>query len=133
MLINILVVVFIGLLSGSILEFSYKSITHGKIVFPKLVEVQMYIYTAILLYILFIFKTNPMINILFILIFTTGIEFLIGYITFKKGKELWNYKDEWLNYKGIICLKFSLIWLGTSLVFLYILYPWFLEIGLLKI
>ncbi len=133
MLINILIIICTGLLLGSLLEFVYKSITRHKIHPPKLVEVQMYLYTAILLYILFILKTHFITNILIILIFTTGIEFLIGSILFRKGEKLWSYKNEWLNYKGIICLKFSLIWLSLSLIALYIIYPWFLKIGLLKI
>ncbi len=75
---NIFIIVCVGTFSGFVLEFVYKSITHHKILIPKLINVQMYLYTAILLYILLILKFHFLINVLIILLFTTGVEFLIG-------------------------------------------------------
>lgn len=47
----------------------------------------------------------------------TFFEFVIGNL-FLKGylPVMWNYSNLWMNYKGIICLPFSLAWIGLSIV-----------------
>lgn len=47
----------------------------------------------------------------------TFFEFVIGNL-FLKGylPVMWDYSNLWMNYKGIICLPFSLAWIGLSIV-----------------
>lgn len=47
----------------------------------------------------------------------TFFEFVIGSL-FLKGylPIMWDYSNLWMNYKGIICLPFSLAWIGLSIV-----------------
>lgn len=46
----------------------------------------------------------------------TGMEFIIGNL-YLMGivPKMWDYSNVWLNYKGIICLPFSLIWILLSI------------------
>jgi uncharacterized membrane protein len=37
--------------------------------------------------------------------------------------KLWDYSDEKLNYKGIICPLYSFYWIILSLFFYYLLFP----------
>lgn len=51
----------------------------------------------------------------------TAIEYLAGIWTLKQSNvRLWDYSDEWGNFQGIICPKFSLYWaiLGAGYYFL---------------
>lgn len=51
----------------------------------------------------------------------TGMELVIG-ILFKQNilPVMWDYTDMPLNYNGIICLPFSLIWLVVSILAIFI-------------
>lgn len=42
--------------------------------------------------------------------FIIGNLYLIGVLP-----KMWDYSNVWLNYKGIICLPFSLIWIMLSI------------------
>ena len=46
----------------------------------------------------------------------TGMEFIIGNL-YLAGlvPKMWDYSNVWFNYKGIICLPFSLIWIALSI------------------
>ena len=51
----------------------------------------------------------------------TAMELVLGIILLEHmGVRLWNYCFNFLNYRGFICLKFSLIWcaLGAGLLLL---------------
>lgn len=51
----------------------------------------------------------------------TLVEFIVGsYQIFFDRTPMWNYSDILLNYKGIICLPFSLIWIGLSIIGIFI-------------
>lgn len=54
----------------------------------------------------------------------TGLELFSAYTNLKFYKlKLWDYSDEKLNYKGFICLKFSIIWGLLSILFRLAIYP----------
>lgn len=54
----------------------------------------------------------------------TIIEYIAGIIFIKGMKiKLWDYTDEKFNIKGIVCLKFSLIWGALSLLYYFFIYP----------
>ena len=47
----------------------------------------------------------------------TGMEFIIGNLTLLGWlPKMWDYSNMWLNYKGIICVPFSLIWIALSIL-----------------
>lgn len=51
------------------------------------------------------------------LMLITSLEFIIGEMSLQGLiQPMWNYSDMPFNYKGIICLPFSLIWVGLSIV-----------------
>jgi uncharacterized membrane protein len=50
-------------------------------------------------------------------ILITGMELIIGLCSLNGVLPvMWDYSNVWLNYKGIICLPFSLIWVILSMV-----------------
>ena len=113
-----------GLAGGWIMEFLYRSFEDKKLEEPLLVNLQMYGFTAVFSYILYIMDLQPFFLILFLFLFTTGIEFTTGYLYLKiKKTPLWDYSKYAYNYKGIICLRFSLYWLAIVLVYYYFLLP----------
>lgn len=67
---------------------------------------------------------NILIVILAIGISLTLIE-LIGGLIFIKGfkMKLWDYSNQWGNFKGLICPLFSAIWLGVGVAYYFLLNP----------
>ena len=55
----------------------------------------------------------------------TLIELIAGKIFILGFKvKLWDYTNEFCNYKGIICLKFSLIWAALGTVYYFFVNPY---------
>jgi uncharacterized protein len=124
MAIQIIVNYFIGFFVGYILELGYRSFEAKKLIKPLLVNAQMYGLSAIGLYLIYIWQVNLVIKVFLILVLTTGIEFVFGYYYLKVKKfRLWDYSKERFNYKGIICLNFSLYWLIIALLYYYFVIP----------
>lgn len=46
----------------------------------------------------------------------TGMEFIIGNL-YLAGfvPKMWDYSNMWMNYKGIVCIPFSLLWILLSI------------------
>lgn len=58
----------------------------------------------------------------------TLIEYIAGVIFIHGMKvKLWDYSNEKFNYKGIICLKFSLIWSLLGAVYYFFIHPYILN------
>lgn len=54
----------------------------------------------------------------------TGLEFASGSIAQHFFKiRLWDYSDQHFNYKGHICLKFSVYWIIAAFAFEYFIFP----------
>lgn len=118
-----------GLVIGLVVEFIYKSIERKKLVLPQMVNLQMYAYTSVLLYFLYFWEIGLLYKILVVLIFTTGLEYAIGHYLLKHNLKLdWDYSGCWLNYKGLICFKFSVLWLLMSLLVYYTLIPFIINL-----
>ena len=50
-----------------------------------------------------------------------GIELLYRQKTyFLMAIKMWDYSNMWLNYKGIVCLPFSLLWIVLSIVAIFL-------------
>jgi len=121
---EILLVAVSGLVIGWLLEFVYRSLERGNITKPLFINEQMYVLTALFSYFLYTVEVRPIFVVLFLILFTTGVEFITGYLTLKlKCVRLWNYSKYPYNYKGIICLEFSFVWLIMALAYYYFILP----------
>ena len=114
----------IGYLAGWILEFSYRSYESKKFIKPLFIDCQMYALIGAFLYVLYFWDIFMIYKIILIIFFTTYIEFLTGYLALKfKKVRLWDYSEEFMNYEGLICPRFSFYWLVISLLCYYFLIP----------
>lgn len=58
------------------------------------------------------------------LIIPTFIEYITGHILKNfYNKIYWDYSEEPLNFKGLVCAKFSVYWMFLSLMCIYIMEP----------
>ena len=117
---------YMGCSIGWLLELFYRRIKHGKWINPGfLIGPYLPIYgfgLTTLTFIFLLFKDsnlNPIIIILLMGLVMTIIEFIGGIIGNINNVKLWDYSNEWGNYKGIICPKFSLIWTIISGLYYY--------------
>ena len=119
---------------GWLLEVTYRSIINKKFINPGFLTgcvVPLYgVGTIIINSICSIFnKIESDYKLLLIvaisIIILTLLELFTGIIMLKLfNVKLWDYSSEKLNYKGLICLKFSLAW-GVLVILFYIgIYPW---------
>jgi uncharacterized protein len=122
--VQILIILISGLLIGFLAEFIFRSLKNKKIIIPSPYSIIMYGLTGPFLYFLYHLKINMLLKIISINIFTTSLEFLVGY-WLKNYKKiiLWNYSKHKFNYKGIICLRFSIYWLLMALGYYYFILP----------
>ena len=131
---DIVFLFFIGCTFGWILELFYRRLAHGYWVNPGfLVGPYLPIYgfglcTLTVIYLTFYEMSLP--SILVILLMgaaMTLIEFIGGLSFVNKPVKLWDYSDNWGNYKGIICPLFSFIWTMISAAYYYFLSEFILE------
>ena len=118
---------------GWILEVIYRGIVHKKIVNPGFMSgcvVPLYGMGAIILNFICILFSNINTNFKMLILFVvsafilTLLEFICGYISLIYFHiRLWDYRKEKFNYRGFICLKFSIIWGITSIIYYLIVYP----------
>ncbi|MCQ2080221.1 MAG: hypothetical protein MJZ11_01095 [Lachnospiraceae bacterium] len=79
-------------------------------------------------------SNNPTTGQIIICIFVMGVMMtlieLIAGLIFVQGMhiKLWDYKDEWMNYKGIICPKFSIIWTVLGALYYFFIQPEVVEL-----
>ena len=129
---------YMGCTLGWILELFFRRIVHGKWVNPGfLIGPYLPIYgfgLAILTVIYLIFKDsslNPIIIVLLMGLLMTLIELVGGIIGLKNNVRLWDYSDEWCNYKGLICPLFSAIWTAAGGLYYLGLFTGFIIIDFL--
>ncbi len=113
---------FLGACFGWILELFFRRIVHGKWVNPGFLSgpyLPIYGFGVVFMTIIItVFKNlSPFLIIIMMGITMTLIELVGGLMLLKQGLMLWDYSDRFLNYKGIICPLFSLLW--TVLCALY--------------
>ena len=121
---------FAGCTLGWILELFFRRIVHGKWVNPGFLigpYLPIYGFGLTLMSIIYSFfkdvSLNPIIIILLMGLIMTLIELIGGWIGFKNNVKLWDYSDQWGNYKGIICPLFSAIWTAAGALYYYLLAP----------
>ena len=125
---QIVFIFYLGSTFGWTIEFFFRRIVHKKWVNPGfLIGPYLPIYgfgLVFLTIIYFIFQSqsiNPIIIILLMGFVMTLIELIGGLISLKNKIRLWDYRDRWLNYKGIICPLFSVIWTIVGALYYYII------------
>ena len=125
---QIVFIFYLGSTFGWTIELFFRRIVHKKWVNPGfLIGPYLPIYgfgLVFLTIIYFIFQSqsiNPIIIILLMGFVMTLIELIGGLISLKNKIRLWDYRNRWLNYKGIICPLFSVIWTIVGALYYYII------------
>ena len=73
-------------------------------------------------------EKNLLVRVIFMTLAATLLELFSGlFLKYGLGMRAWNYAHNFLNYKGIICLKFSLAWAIVAFCFCR-LYPYISKI-----
>lgn len=131
---DIVFLFFIGCTFGWILELFYRRLAHGYWVNPGfLVGPYLPIYgfglcTLTVIYLTFYEMNLPSILVIILMgAAMTLIEFIGGLSFVNKPVKLWDYSNNWGNYKGIICPLFSLIWTFISALYYFFLSEFILD------
>ena len=115
--------------AGWVLEVIYRSLSKGHFVNPGVLHgpyLPLYGTAALLLIgCVYLFgDSGVIVKIVIYLSVTTGLELFTGFVTQVYFHNLlWDYSNEWLNYKGYICLKFSIYWVLLAFLFEYLILP----------
>ena len=128
---QIVFIFFIGSMLGWVIELFYRRILHKKWVNPGfLIGPYLPIYGFGLVFLSIMYFNfydkflNPFIMILLMGLGMTLIELIGGLIGLKNNVRLWDYRDEWCNFKGIICPLYSAIWTGVGAIYYFFLAPY---------
>ena len=126
---------------GWVIEVVYRGFRHHKVVNPGFLTgcwLPLYGAGGCILYFLSGLEMNMMPNeflrvsciLLLAAAIMTVIELIGGWIALTLFHvRLWDYTDEWMNYKGLICPKFSVFWGLICALYYFFLYPWFHEVA----
>ena len=113
---------------GWILELFFRRIVHGKWVNPgflvgpylPIYGLGLVIVTALHVF-LARYNLNPLITIGLMGLCMTLLELITGLYFLKLKVRLWDYTGYFLNFKGVICLGMSLLWIGLGGLYYYLL------------
>ena len=121
--------------AGWCIEVVYRGFRHRKVVNPGFLTgccLPIYGMGGAILYFLSGLKLrtlpNDYVRVAVILLMAMGIMTLIeligGLIAVKYFRvRLWDYSEEWMNFQGVICPKFSLIWGLVCAIYYFFVYP----------
>ncbi len=117
---------YIGSSLGWIIELIFRRIVHKKWVNPGfLIGPYLPIYGFGLCFLTLIYTMfngySWWLNIILMGITMTILELIGGLCFLKDGVKLWDYSNMPLNYKGIICPTFSIIWTCVSALYYFFL------------
>jgi len=117
----------IGSVLGFFLELLYRKITQNKWIKPgvfKGIYLPLYGLGLVICYFVYNLDVNIVLKLILIGNLLTLIEFICGVVFIKYFKiNMWDYSNNFLNYKGLICFKFSVYWLIIGLFFLTCIFP----------
>ena len=120
--------------AGWLLEVLYRGIRHRKVVNPGFLTgccLPLYGVGGCVLYFLSGLKLralpNEALRVVVILLMAAAVMTLIelvgGFIAVSLFHvRLWDYSSEWMNFKGLICPKFSFFWALISAAYYFLLY-----------
>ena len=119
---------YIGSSIGWVLELIFRRIEHKKWVNPGFLVgpyLPIYGFGLVLLTILHLFlaryNLHPAITILLMGTCMVLLELVTGLIFLNLKVRLWDYSNYPFNFKGIICLGMSLIWVGGGGIYYFLL------------
>ena len=127
--------------AGWCLEVVYRGFRHRKVVNPGFLTgccLPIYGMGGAILYFLsglkLRFAPNEFVRVALILLMAAAVMTLIelvgGLIAVKYFRvRLWDYSEEWGNFQGVICPKFSLIWGGICAAYYFIAFPFLQSIA----
>ena len=117
LLLQLIFIFYLGCTAGWLVELVYRRIVHGKWVNPGILSgpyLPIYGFGLVLMTAIYTLLKNtllsPVVIILFMGLTMTLMELIGGKIGLKNNVRLWDYSNRWLNYKGLICPLFSIIW-----------------------
>ena len=114
---------------GWLLEVAYRSLGRGRLVNPGLLKgPYLILYGTGALCLMeaasLLHGRGLAVKIPVYLALTTGLELLSAFLAQSLfERRLWDYSDEPFNYKGHVCLRFSLYWLLLALGLDYVVLP----------
>lgn len=126
---SILFIFICGGFIGWILEFCFRNIVHQqkKLINPGFLNgpfLPIYGLGFIVLYLICNLDISLILKLFLIMVSMTTIELIVGNVFLKfLNLRLWDYTNEKLNYKGIICLRFTIYWTILGSLFQLIAYP----------
>lgn len=125
---NFLILFFLGSTAGWILELFYRRIIHKKWMNPGFLHgpyLPIYGFGLSLLTLIYYYFDKlslpwylTILTMTFTMVF---IELIAGLMFYNSPKKLWDYSNEWGNYKGVICPLYSLIWGIVSALYYFLL------------
>jgi len=114
---------------GWVLEVVYRSTRDKRFVNPGLLKgPYLILYGTATLVLMasvsLIHEYNIFVKILCYFLITTGLELISGFnAQHFFNMRLWDYSDEPFQFKGHICLKFSIYWTALAFAFEYLVLP----------
>lgn len=131
---GILLIFILGCLGGWIIEFIYRAIIkERRLLNPGFLSgpfLPIYGIGTVSLYFVSSIQLNIVLTVLIFALVTTMIELLVGLIfTHYFNIRLWNYSNEFLNFRGQISLKHSAFWTILGVGFYFVIYPYLRDIS----
>ena len=123
--------------AGWLIEVVYRGFRHRKVVNPGFLTgccLPLYGVGGAILYFLSSLKLRIMPNeflrvsaiLLMAVLVMTLIELIGGFISVQFFRvRLWDYSEEWMNFHGLICPKFSLFWGLICALYYFFVFPVF--------
>lgn len=119
---------YIGSSTGWVLELFFRRFEHKKWVNPGFLVgpyLPIYGFGLVLLTVLHLFiakyNLHPGITIVMLGACMILLELITGLIFLHLKVRLWDYSNYFCNFKGVICLHMSLLWIGIGAVYYYFL------------
>lgn len=122
---DVVLIFAIGCFIGWILESIFRSIVEKRLVNAGFLNgpyLPIYGFGTLLLYLMSLTDFHPIFKVLVFALSATLLELVTGVIfTEFYNLKLWDYSDEFLNFRGIICIKYTLFWvILASFYFLFV-------------
>jgi uncharacterized membrane protein len=116
-------------LLGWIIETVYRSILNGRFINAGYLRgpfTPIYGFGGIIIMLVGILvrQSHVAVQLAYFALLTTMLELMIGAVIVKIfGYRLWDYRDNRFNFRGYICLKYSILWALLSWIFFYLVFP----------
>lgn len=124
--IELFILFLLGCIIGWIIELFYRNVIGKEKINPGFLKgpyLPIWGFTIVIFFIISELKIPIYYKLALLIILPTIMELITGIIFKKYFKiELWDYKNKFLNWNGIICLQISLYWAILSTIYYLILH-----------